>query len=182
MLRLPCLYTVLLLGVNGAHAGAVDWEAAHAAGLTKLAPLEVPVPAPDTPFVDAEGVQKTLADWRGQVLLVNFWATWCAPCREEMPSLDALEAGMGGGDFAVLTIAAGRNPVPAIEKFYSEQGIAHLPILRDERQVLARGMGVMGLPVSVLIDRDGQEVARVIGELDWADPAVAEVITQMIAE
>src|SRR5690606_11299674 len=103
--------------------GAVDWEAARAAGLTKLAPLEQPVPVPDTAFVDAEGVQKQLADWHGQVLLVNFWATWCAPCREEMPSLDALQAEMGGEDFAVLTIAAGRNPVPAIQKFYEEQGI-----------------------------------------------------------
>ncbi len=181
MLRSSILYTALLLGVNGAHAGAVDWEAARAAGLTKLAPLEQPVPVPDTAFVDAEGVQKQLADWHGQVLLVNFWATWCAPCREEMPSLDALQAEMGGEDFAVLTIAAGRNPVPAIQKFYEEQGIENLLVLRDERQVLARGMGVMGLPVSVLIDREGMEVARVIGELDWASPEVKDVIAQMIA-
>ncbi len=181
-MRLPILYTALLLGVNGAHAGAVDWEAAHAAGLTKLAPLEAPVAVPDTPFIDAEGNQMQLGDWRGRVVLVNFWATWCAPCREEMPSLDALEAEMGGEDFAVLTIAAGRNPVPAIQKFYEEQGIENLPLLKDERQVLARGMGVMGLPVSVLIDREGMEVARVIGELDWADPAVKDVIAQMIAE
>src|SRR5690554_2696693 len=89
--RLSMLYTVLLLGVTGAHPGPVAWEAARAGGLTKLAPVEAPVPVPDTAFVDADGAQVQLADFRGRVVLVNFWATWCAPCREEMPSLDALE-------------------------------------------------------------------------------------------
>ena len=182
MLHHLALYSALLLGVNAAHAGVVDWQAAQSAGLAKLAPLEAPVPVPDTVIVDAEGAEFRLSDWQGKVLVVNFWATWCAPCREEMPSLDALEAEMGGDDFAVLTIAAGRNPVPAIHKFFEEQQIVNLPVLRDERQVLARGMGVMGLPVTVLVDRDGMEIARVIGELDWASPAVKDVIAQMIAE
>ena len=182
MLQQLVLYSALLLGVNAAHAGAVDWQAARDAGLVKLAPLEAPVAVPaDTAFTDADGGEHRFADWQGKVLLVNFWATWCAPCREEMPSLDALEAELGGEDFAVLTIAAGRNPVPAIHKFFDEQQIANLPVLRDERQVLARSMGVMGLPVTVLIDRDGMEIARVIGEMEWDAPAVKAVIGQMIA-
>lgn len=181
MLRSLAFYTALFLGANAVHAGAVDWEALREAGLTRLAPLEAPVPVPDTAFTDREGEEMRLADWQGKVLLINFWATWCAPCREEMPSLQTLQQEMGGEDFAVLTIAAGRNPLPAIDKFFEETGIDSLPVLRDERQGLARGMGVMGLPVTVLVDRDGMEVARVIGEMDWASDPARELIAQLIA-
>ncbi|MRX49121.1 redoxin domain-containing protein [Paracoccus sp. S-4012] len=175
------LITAFLGFANGALAGPVDWQAARDAGLAKIADLPEPVAAPDTVFLNAAGEERSLADWQGKVLLVNFWATWCAPCREEMPSLDALQQELGGDDFEVLTIASGRNPLPAIEKFYDENGIETLPILRDERQSLARAMGVLGLPVTVLIDREGHEVARLIGDADWASEPAKAVIAQLTA-
>lgn len=181
MLRLLAFYTALLLGVNGAHAEGVDWQGLRDAGLTRMAPSETPEPVPDIAFTDREGNEMRLTDWQGKVLLVNFWATWCAPCREEMPSLDALQAEMGGDDFEVLTIAAGRNPLPAIDKFFNEQEITGLPVLRDERQHLSRALGVMGLPVTILIDRDGNEVGRVIGDIDWNSEQVRDLISQMTA-
>lgn len=182
MLRSLAFYTALFLGVNGAFAADVDWDALRQAGMSKLAEVSPPVPAPDIAFTDRDGGQHSLEDWRGKVLLVNFWATWCAPCREEMPSLDQLQVEMGGDDFEVLTIAAGRNPLESIDKFFDEVGLENLPVLRDERQHLARAMGVMGLPVTILIDREGHEVARLIGEEDWAGEPAKDLIRQLIAK
>jgi len=175
------LITAFLAFANAGHAGVVDWQAARDAGMPKLAEAAKPEPAPLIPFLDEAGAERTLADWKGKVLLVNFWATWCAPCREEMPSLEALQAELGGEDFAVLTIASGRNPPPAIDKFFAEIGVETLPKLRDDRMALARAMGVMGLPVTVLIDREGNEVARLIGDADWASEPAKAVVRQLTA-
>lgn len=132
-------------------------------------------------FRDLDGSAQSLGRFQGKWIVVNFWATWCAPCREEMPSLEALQAELGGEDFAVLTIASGRNPPPAIDKFFAEIGVETLPKLRDDRMALARAMGVMGLPVTVLIDREGNEVARLIGDADWASEPAKAVVRQLTA-
>ncbi|WP_294928718.1 TlpA disulfide reductase family protein [uncultured Paracoccus sp.] len=180
MLRSLLLYTALVIGANTAAAGQIDFDAAHAGGLPQLTEGNGE-PASDLPFLDRDGNEQRLADYRGQVLLVNFWATWCAPCREEMPSLDRLQAEMGGEDFQVLTIATGRNPLPSIDKFLAEQEIENLPVLLDARQQFARSMGVMGLPVTVLIDREGNEAARLIGDADWFGDAARQVISDLTA-
>ncbi|SFA56400.1 Thiol-disulfide isomerase or thioredoxin [Paracoccus halophilus] len=180
MLRWLVLYTALGIGANAAAAGEIDWQAAHEGGLAKLAQTD-PTPVPATEFTDPEGGTHSLADYKGQVVLLNFWATWCAPCREEMPSLDALQAEMGGEDFQVVTIATGHNPPAAITKFLTETGIENLPLLLDPRQKLAREMGVLGMPVTVLIDRDGNEIARLIGGADWASETAKTLIRQATA-
>lgn len=180
MLRSLVLYTALVLGANTAFAGEIDWQAAHDGGLAKLAQTD-PAPVPATQFTDPDGGTHSLADYKGKVVLLNFWATWCAPCREEMPSLDALQADMGGDDFAVVAIAAGHNPPPAVQKFLTEENIQNLPVLLDPRQKLAREMGVMAMPVTVLIDRDGNEIARLIGGADWSSDAAKALITQATA-
>lgn len=182
MLRSALLYTALVIGANTAFSGEVDWTAAQAAGLAKLVPSTDAPALPETVFTEPEGAEHRLADYRGKVVLVNFWATWCAPCREEMPSLDALQAEMGGDDFEVLPIATGRNAPAKITKFYEETGVSNLPILLDSGQKLAREMGVLGLPVSVLIDRDGTEVARLLGDADWSGEAAMQVISQLTAD
>lgn len=179
-MRWLVLYTAMILGANAAFAGEIDWQAAHDGGLAKLQRTD-PTPVPETTFTDPQGGTHSLADYRGKVVLLNFWATWCAPCREEMPALDALQAELGGEDFQVVAIATGHNPPPAITKFLAEAEVTNLPVLLDPRQQLAREMGVMGMPVTVLIDRDGQEIARLMGGADWASDAAKTLVRQATA-
>ena len=182
MLRSVLLYTALVFGANATLAEGVDWKAAQDAGLAKLVPSEDAQPLPDTEFTDPDGNTYRLADYQGKVVLLNFWATWCAPCREEMPSLDQLQAEMGGDDFQVVPVATGRNPPEKVDRFFEENGIETLPVLLDPRQQLARQMGVVGLPVTILIDRDGNEVARLLGDADWSGQPAKDVIRQLTAD
>ena len=182
MLRSVLLYTALVFGANAALADGVDWQAAQQAGLEKLVPSTDALPLPDTEFTDPDGNTHKLADYQGKVVLLNFWATWCAPCREEMPSLDQLQAEMGGDHFQVVPVATGRNPPEKVDRFFEENGVENLPVLLDPRQQLARQMGVVGLPVTILIDRDGNEVARLLGDADWASEPAKQVIRQLTAD
>jgi thiol-disulfide isomerase/thioredoxin len=181
MLRSLALYTSLAFAANAAVAGPVDWQAARDAGLPKLVESQV-APVPEVEFSDLEGGTHSLDDWKGKVVLLNFWATWCAPCREEMPSLDALQKAKGGENFDVLTVAAGRNTETAIHRFFEEAGVTDLPTLTDPKMQLARALGVMAMPVTILIDAEGNEVARMTGDADWASPAAMSLIDQMLAE
>ncbi len=122
------------------------------------------------PFADAEGKPVTLERYRGKVLLVNFWATWCAPCIHEMPTLDRLQAALGGPGFAVLTVSLDRKGMAAVGPFWEEQGYKHLPILLDSRWKTARRLGVSGLPATFLLDRKGRIVGYLIGPAEWDSP------------
>jgi thiol-disulfide isomerase/thioredoxin len=116
------------------------------------------------------------------VLVVNFWATWCAPCRKEMPMLDALQAEFGGDRFAVLTVATGRNALPAIDRFFAETGVQHLPVLLDPRSALARDAAVLGLPATLVIDAEGHEIGRMVGEADWAGASARALVSALLAD
>lgn len=135
---------------------------------------------PGETFTDPDGTPYTLADYAGKVVLVNFWATWCAPCREEMPDLDALNADLGGDDFEVVTIATGRNSLSGIRAFFEEQQIETLPILLDPQGKLSRRAGVLGLPGTVLMDREGREIARLQGAARWNAAPAREIIQAVI--
>ncbi|MDO5621842.1 MAG: TlpA disulfide reductase family protein [Paracoccus sp. (in: a-proteobacteria)] len=181
MLRSTLVYMALLASANAAFAGPIDFDAAAKGGLAKLVAVDN-APAPDAAFSDIDGGTHKLSDYRGTALLVNFWATWCAPCRHEMPSLDRLQQAEGGEDFQVLTIAAGRNQPEAIRKFFTDESIETLPTLTDASMTLARQLGVMGLPVTVLFDKDGNEVARLMGDAEWDSPAALAVVQQLKAD
>ncbi|MBA5775577.1 TlpA family protein disulfide reductase [Stappia sp. F7233] len=128
------------------------------------------------PFLDGEGREVTLEDFRGRVVLLNIWATWCVPCREEMPTLDALQARLGGEDFHVLPLSIDRAGISVVRRFYNEIGIRHLGMyLADSRRAMF-ALGAFGLPTTILIDREGKERGRLVGPAQWDSP---EVITQM---
>lgn len=176
-LWLAPLYAGLALSANAAFA---DLAALREGTLEKLQIHEEAVAGSDAIFFDVDGGEHQLSEYGGKVVVLNFWATWCGPCRKEMPALDALEAELGGADFAVVTIATGRNKMPAIEKFFAQAEIENLPILLDPKGALAKDMGVLGLPATILLDRKGQEVARLMGEAEW-NSASAKAIIQEIA-
>lgn len=174
------LYTALALVANVAIAGSA-LEELREGDMMKLAIHEEPMAVSAEPF-NGPGGEVTLADFEGKVLLVNFWATWCAPCREEMPSIAALGEAFQAEDFAVVTIATGRNPAPAIASFLAEVGLEEMPVYTDPKQQLARDMGVMGLPVTILMDREGREVARLVGGADWSSESAHALIAALIGE
>ena len=134
------------------------------------------------PFVDGKGRDLTLADFRGRVVLLNIWSTWCVPCREEMPTLDALQEKMGGGDFHVLPLSIDRAGMEIVRRFYDEIGIRHLDTyLAEDIRVMA-AFAVVGLPTTILIDRDGFERGRLVGPAEWDSPAVMAQIQTIINE
>jgi thiol-disulfide isomerase/thioredoxin len=161
-------------------ANATDLASLRTGEMRKLVVHETPVPVPDEEFTAADGAPTTLAASNGRVRLVNFWATWCAPCRKEMPALDALQRDRGGPDFEVITIATGRNSPEGIAAFREEAGITDLPNALDPKGRLAAAMGVPGLPVSVLLDREGSEVARMMGDADWNGPDAHALIDVLV--
>ncbi len=126
-----------------------------------------PLPVPETRFLDPSGKEVTLADFKGRVVLVNFWATWCAPCIRELPSLDRLQADMGGKDFTVLTINEDRTGAEVAKPFLEKHGWKNLPVNVDRRLALSRALGVHGMPTTFLIDRDGRIVGSLAGAAEW---------------
>nr|WP_309503140.1 TlpA disulfide reductase family protein [uncultured Roseovarius sp.] len=132
-------------------------------------------------FTTDAGGEATLADYKGKYVLLNFWATWCAPCRKEMPMLSELQAEYGGENFEVLTLATGRNAVPAMKAFFAEIGVDNLPLHRDPKQQLAREMGVLGLPITVILDPEGREIARMQGDAEWDSASAKAMIAALTA-
>ena len=146
-----------------------------------LAVLEAPAAVPSISFMDAAGQPKTLADYSGKVVLLNIWATWCAPCRKEMPTLDRLQAKLGGQDFEVVALSMDKKGPDAVKKFYADIGITHLALNIDSSAKAIFALGAVGLPTTLLIDRDGKEVGRLIGPAEWDAPDMVEFIRGRIA-
>jgi len=181
MLRLFVLYTALALSANA--ATAADLSALRTGEMKKLVVFSEPLPLPEIPFVDEAGASHRLADYRGKVVLLNLWATWCAPCRKEMPDIDALQAELGGEDFTVLTVASSnRDTQVKVGAFFEKAGISHLPRLIDDTERLPRALGLPGLPASILIDRKGKIVAQLLGPANWTSPEAKAVIAALRAE
>lgn len=137
-------------------------------------------PLPDIGFRDADGRTLRLADFRGKVVLLNIWATWCGPCRREMPTLDRLQAALGGADFQIVALSIDRKGVDVVRKFYAEIGIRLLAIHIDSSGKAARQLGVVGLPTTLLIDRAGHEMGRLVGPAEWDAPDMVAFIRQRI--
>lgn len=134
---------------------------------------------PSLHFVNGHGKTISLADWHGRAVLLNIWATWCAPCREEMPALDRLHAALAGPAFDVVALSIDANGLPAVQAFFRSIGVRHLEMYLDAQHE-ADQLALGGIPLTLLIDTNGREVARKLGPARWDDEMVRQLIRQFL--
>jgi thiol-disulfide isomerase/thioredoxin len=158
----------------------------------KLAPLAhgevaaltmatAPLRLPDLTFEDAAGEPKKLSDWRGRTVLVNLWATWCVPCRKEMPALESLQTKLGGPDFEVVAVNIDTRDPDKPKNFLKEANLTRLGYFSDEKAKVFQDLKsigrALGMPTSVLVDGQGCEIATIAGPADWASDDAVKLIT-----
>jgi len=137
---------------------------------------ESPRPVPEIQFENGQGEAIGLADFRGKVVLLNIWATWCAPCRREMPTLERLQAELGGPDFEVVALSIDRNGLAVVKEFYEELGLQQLGMYVDASGKASRELSALGVPTTLLIDREGNELGRLAGPAEWDSPEMVSFI------
>jgi len=143
--------------------GAPQLAATHGQPFARAA---APKAIPELQFEDGEGRAHTLADFKGRLVLLNLWATWCAPCREEMPALDRLQATLGGPRFQVLALSVDQQGPQIARNFFADVGV--------------KSLGAVGLPSTLLIDPSGREIARHVGPAQWDSPEVVASVRRRI--
>lgn len=164
-------------------------KAARTGDMEKLVIHDEPRPRLETPFENAEGEELHISDFAGKVTLVNFWATWCPPCRKEMPSLDRLRGAMAGENFELIAISMDAASTEKIQAFFDKvpqsggepHKIEHLDIYREPTLRIGQEGRIPGLPVTLILDREGREIARLQGEADWDTPEARRMLEAIVA-
>jgi thiol-disulfide isomerase/thioredoxin len=133
-------------------------------------------------FANEKGQQIDLSKWKGRVVVLNLWATWCAPCRKEMPDLAKLQLALGGPDFEVVALSLDRKGLEASKAFLQEIGVTNLATYIEPEAKSLAALQALGLPATVLIDRQGKEAARLLGPADWASSEAQAMVKALIAE
>ena len=144
--------------------------------LAKFQLAKEPKPLPELAFNDADDKPLKLADYKGKIVLLNFWATWCAPCVKEMPSLDRLQAEVGKDKFIVLPLSLDGPSRPKVAPFYDDKKLSHLGVYFDKGRKAMQALDVSILPTSILIDAQGRELGRLEGEADWEKPEALALV------
>ena len=131
---------------------------------------------PEVAFQDGEGKPRTLAAFEGKVVLLNLWATWCAPCRHEMPTLSRLQERLGGPEFEVVALSVDRAGAKVVREFYNALGVENLALYVDPSMQATRTLSAIGLPTTLLLDRPGREMGRLVGPAEWDSPEAMALI------
>jgi thiol-disulfide isomerase/thioredoxin len=155
----------------------VDTEPASSDAF-KLSFLDHPRALPELRFVDGEGRVLSLSDFRGRPIVLNIWATWCVPCRKEMPALERLQAAIDKSQLLVLPLSIDRQGPPVVKQFYQEFGLTALGIYVDQSGKASGALNTVGVPTTLLIDRDGRETGRKIGPAEWDSPEMIALIRE----
>jgi thiol-disulfide isomerase/thioredoxin len=191
----PLGWLALALGVLAVSAGiaAYFWlastspqqregNAAPAPPSARFKPYKEPRPVPETRFQDASGRQLALTDFKGRVVLLNIWATWCSPCRKEMPTLDRLQAALGGPSFEVVVLSIDRDGIGIVRSFYDEIRVQSLAVYIDPSADVMQTLSIIGVPTTMLIDATGREVWRRVGPETWDAPDIVAILRGTIAQ
>jgi thiol-disulfide isomerase/thioredoxin len=133
-------------------------------------------------FANDKGETLDLSKWKGRVVLLNLWATWCAPCRKEMPDLAKLQTALGGPDFEVVALSLDRKGLAASQAFLTETGVANLAAYVEPEGKTLAAVQALGLPATILIDRNGKEAGRILGSVEWASPEAQVMVKALLAE
>ena len=177
---LATFYLVWFRIINGPHVEA-DAKLLAALGDSRIMrALEEPRPLPDISFINGDGRNLRLSDFAGKVVLLNIWATWCFPCREEMPSLDRLQARLGGPDFQVLPVSTDEGGIKAVRAFYKAVGIESLGVFVDPTGKTATDLKILGYPTTLLLDRKGRALGVKLGPAEWDSEEVITLIQSQI--
>jgi thiol-disulfide isomerase/thioredoxin len=184
---MPVLFKPTALRLGSWLVGACLSVAASSVAVAQSPPKnfvrhEAPKQIPAIAFEDDQGRARSLADFHGKVVLLNIWATWCGPCRREMPSLDRLQATLGGSEFEVVALSIDRSGIEAVRKFYAEVGVRNLAVHIDSSGKAARDLGAVGLPATFLIDRQGREIGRLMGPAEWDEPAIVAFLRRVVSQ
>src|ERR1700760_931098 len=200
--RIPLVIGAVVIGGLIGYAGMVGMGGMGTSGgdpacrpavatAKKIAPLAhgevaaltmatTPLRMPDLTFEDADGKPRKLSDWRGKTVLVNLWATWCVPCRKEMPALDGLQAKLGGKDFEVVAINIDTRDPEKPKNWLKAIGLSRLSYFSDQKAKVfqdLKGVGrALGMPTSVLVDGAGCEIATIAGPAEWASDDAIKLI------
>jgi thiol-disulfide isomerase/thioredoxin len=181
IIRLAAIIATAILAIWSHHASAsTDACRTPPGALGKFSATTERVMTPGAPFLDENEKERALADFRGSGLVVNFWATYCAPCVKEMPALDRLSKAIRKDGIVVLALSADREGVPVVKKFYEKNGLGNLSIAIDKMNKIGRGLGVQALPTTVLFDGDGREIGRVVGSAEWDAPEAIRFLRDCI--
>ena len=163
----PAAPPVTVLGKgDGAESGVV------AVGLDKYRAAETPKPVPPLSFVDGDGRRVDLSEFKDKLVLLNLWATWCAPCVKEMPALDRLQAQLGGDAFQVVALSVDRGGKDQVQPFYQRIGVRNLGLYLDPGSSSMQTLSLRGLPTTLLVDQEGRELGRIEGAVEWDSPEV----------
>ena len=180
------LYGALMLGANPILADGLSADdrkallALRDGDMSKLVVHKEARPIIEEGWRDQYGNAVSVADFAGKVVVLNFWATWCPPCRAEMPSIDRLAGEMGGDDLEVVALSTDRFDVQKVIDFFEEIEVQNLAVHQDRNGAVARRAGALGLPITLILDREGREVARVTGEAEWDSAHVKAILTRLI--
>jgi thiol-disulfide isomerase/thioredoxin len=171
---------ILLVAPGGSSAAEGDLGAPDRTELGAFIPSSPPFPAPAITLTDTAGNPFDLSDFRGKLVLVNLWATWCRPCLREMPSLERLQSRLGDR-IAVVAVSEDRGGGKAVETFIAKLGLKSVKTYLDPKSEVGRAFDVRGLPTSFLIDREGRVLGRVEGAAEWDSPRILGVLEPLLS-
>jgi len=182
-LKITLLLLYIVLGTVANATTVLSIELIRSGDMKTLVILDRPQRVSEADFDLGDDLGNgTLRDFRGKWVLLNCWATWCAPCKKEMPMLSDLQKQYGGKHCKVITLATGRNSAQGIADFFSKVGISNLPHYHDPKQNVAKEMSVFGLPTTMIIDPNGFEIARLRGDADWSSDSAKRIIEILAAQ